>query len=139
MTGIVCFFLVLCSVSDIRKKEIPLSVVITAFVLAAGFTVWEIGKGERSLAEAGISQLPGLFFLIMAFCTKEKVGYGDGMLLLISGLCLGFYQCFFGLCIALLCSSVTSIILLALHRADRDSGIAFAPFLAIGTGVLFFV
>ena len=50
MTGIVCFFLVLCSVSDIRKKEIPLSVVITAFVLAAGFTVWEIGKGERSLA-----------------------------------------------------------------------------------------
>lgn len=139
MTGIVCLFLVICSVPDIRKKELPLSVVITALAFAAGYAAWQVGKGGRSLAEAGISLLPGVFFLIMAFCTKEKVGYGDGMLLLISGLCLGFYQCFFGLCIALCCSSVTSIVLLALHRAERDSGIAFAPFLAVGTGVLFFV
>lgn len=139
MTGIVCLFLGVCSFFDIRKKEIPLILIITALLSAAGFTLWQIGAEKVSVMEAGVSLLPGLFMLAISFGTKEKVGYGDGLLLIISGLCLGFHQCFLGLCIALLCSSAAALFLLTLHKVKKDSGIAFAPFLAFGMGVLLFV
>lgn len=136
--GILCSFLAVCALFDIRKKEIPLRMVTAAMLLAAGWNLWRIAEGKLSVGEAGAAVLPGIFFLIIGFCTREKIGYGDGLLLILSGLCIGLHRCFFGLCIGLFCSCAAALFLLGTRRADRNTGIAFVPFLAIGMGAAFF-
>lgn len=137
--GVVLGFLCICAVFDIRRKEIP-SVLIGVGVSAALFiNVWGLIKGSISFTEAGSCLLPGVFFLLMSLCTKEKVGFGDGLMLLVIGLFTGFYHCFFVLCISLILSAAFALILWLMHRVGKESRIAFAPFLVIGMGVGFFV
>lgn len=132
-------FLSACAVFDIRKKEIPISLILAGLTVALGINIWQIFEKTIFIADIGFSLLPGLFFLLISFCTKEKIGYGDGLILIVSGLAIGFYQCFLGLCISLICSSVFAIFLLILRKVEKNSGLAFVPFLTIGMGVSFFV
>lgn len=134
---VVIVFLGICTVFDIRKKEIPLILAGAGMMAAVGLTIWRIGNETIFAAQILLSLLPGLFFLLAGWCTKEKVGYGDGILLLIIGLMVGFNQCFTGLCISLFLSAFLGVLLLFLHKAQKDSRIPFVPFLTIGMGVCF--
>ena len=138
MGGIVFVFLGICALFDIKKREIPLILVALGILAALGTDLWQIGRGTLSIADAGFALLPGVFFLMISFCTREKVGYGDGLLLIMTGLCTGLAQCFLGLCIGLILSSIVVLLLLVLRKAGKNSEIPFAPFLAIGMGVVFF-
>lgn len=132
-------FLIICAVCDIRKKEIPLVTVIAGIIFSILIKILEIIFGNTTVISVVYEIFPGLFFVLLSFCTKEKIGYGDGLILIVCGMALGFDQCFIGLCIALLFSSVFSIVLLILHKVKRNSGLPFVPFIAIGMGVCLFV
>ncbi len=135
--GVVFIFLAVCTVFDIRKKEIPVILAGVGAMAAASITIWRIGNGFIVAVQILMSLLPGLFFLLTGWCTKEKVGYGDGILLSITGLIVGFNQCFTGLCIGLFLSAFFGALLLFLHKAQKNSRIPFVPFLAMGMGVCF--
>ena len=135
--GAVLIFLCICTVFDIRKKEIPLILAGSGMAAAVGFTIWQIGNRTVFAAQILSALLPGLFFLLVSWCTKEKVGYGDGILLLITGLMTGFNQCLTGLCISLFLSAFFGVLLLFLHKAKKSSRIPFVPFLTMGMGVCF--
>lgn len=137
--AVVLGFLCICAVFDIHRKEIPSVLIGVGFSAALFGNVWELIKGNISFMEAGSCLLPGIFFLLISLCTREKVGYGDGLMLAVIGLFTGFYHCIFVLCISLILVSVFSLILILMCRAGKESRIAFAPFLAIGMGVGFFV
>lgn len=139
MEAIVFVLLCICSIFDIRKKEIPLLILLAGFLAALGVDIWHIWRGLVSVTEVAASILPGVFFLLLSFCTGEKIGYGDGLLLIIIGLFLGFGSSFLVVCISLICSSVFALILLVFCKAGRNSRLPFVPFLAIGMGVSFFV
>ena len=132
-------FLCICAVFDVRRKEIP--TILIGIGLAGAFVVnvWGIMSEVISFAEIGLCLLPGIFFSLTSFCTKEKVGLGDGLMLLVIGLFIGFYRCFFVLCISLIFSSAFALVLLLLRRVRKESRIPFAPFLVVGMGVGFFV
>lgn len=132
-------FIGICAVFDMKKKEIPLILAITGILAALGINLYQIGNGTQSLLEMAFSLLPGVFLLLISFLTREKVGYGDGLLLLAAGLFIGFYQCLLALCFSLIFSSVFGVLLLLVRKADRSSEIPFVPFLVIGMGVGFFV
>lgn len=136
--GIALIYMSVCAVFDIRHREIPLLLIIVGVMAALGIDIWWIGEGAVTVVETGIALLPGVFFLLTSSFTREKVGYGDGLLLIILGLLLGAYRCFFILSIGLIFSAVISLFLLLLHRAGRHSRIPFAPFLVLGMGVVFF-
>ena len=57
---------------------------------------------------------------------------GDGMLLCITGLGLGFWSNLELFAIALILAAIVSIFLLMLRLADRKKSIPFIPFLLIG-------
>lgn len=139
MRGIAFGILGICAIFDIKKKEIPVVFVFIGIFTALGFDIWQMWNGKISITEMGFSFLPGIIFLFISFYTKEKIGYGDGLLLIMSGLYVGFYQCLLTVCISLVFTSVFALILLVLHKAGKNSEIPFAPFLAIGMGVGFFV
>lgn len=137
--AIVFTLLCICSVFDIRKKEIPFIILLAGFLSAFGADVWLIWKGLTSVAEVAASILPGVFFLLLGFCTGEKIGYGDGLLLIIIGLFLGFGRSFLIVCIGLIFSSAFALILLVFCGAGRNSRLPLVPFIAIGMGVSLFV
>ncbi len=137
--GIAMVYMGICAVFDIRHKEVSLLWILAGIAAASGFGIWRIALGAATVTGTGLSLLPGVFFLLMGFGTKEKVGYGDGLLLLAAGLFLGAYRCFLALCIGLAFSAATALFLLAFRKADRNSRMPFIPFLLTGMGVVIFV
>ena len=127
-------FLGICAVCDSVERNIPLAVVwlgiITAIVLRvqglAGNVTWQ---------SAALSIIPGVMFWMLGFVSGEKVGYGDGWMLIMIGLFVGLWECFLILMIALVSGSVVVLILLAAGRVSKDFQLPFAPFLLFGMGV----
>lgn len=132
---ILFLFLGLCALWDGMKKEIPLIVVwlgmITA-VLLHGAGLME----KETWFTLGIALLPGAVFWGIGFMTREKVGYGDGWVLAMIGLFVGFSQCLLILMIGLVIESVVLLVLLVFHKIQKDGKVPFVPFLLLGLGVV---
>ena len=127
-------FIIICTITDIRKKEIPISVI----VLFGGISLFYIGiQGRRGWYDLIYSLIPGIFFLLLGYCTRQSVGYGDGLVLLIIGLCIGYRGCMAVVMTALLISAVCAAILLACCKVKGKSRMPFVPFLAVGLGVFY--
>lgn len=128
-------FLAVCAVFDGLERQVPLAAVwlgmLTAVCLRIGGAM-----GETSIISAVLSLLPGMGFFLLSFLTGEKVGYGDGWVLLMIGLFLGVYRCFLILLVGLLAESSLAIVLLVFGKIKRDREIPFLPFLLLGMGVV---
>jgi len=128
-------FLAVCAVSDGIWKKIPLAVVWLG-ILAAVILRLAGATGETSWMAAGLSFAPGVMFWLLSFLSGEKVGYGDGWVLLMIGLFLGAGRCFLILFAGLLAESLAVLILLAFRKVHRDGEVPFVPFLLLGMGVV---
>lgn len=125
----------ICALWDGIKKEIPLAVVWGG-VSAAVVLHLEGVMGEETWLSLGFSFLPGIFFWMLSFMTREKVGYGDGWVLLMIGLFIGFVECFLVLMIGLMAESMILLVLLVFRKVHKDGEIPFVPFLLLGLGVV---
>ncbi|MDE6213307.1 MAG: prepilin peptidase [Lachnospiraceae bacterium] len=127
-------FLAVCAVFDGLRKQIPLAVVWLGMLTAICLRLTGI-MGEEGVTAALLSLIPGAGFFLLSFLTREKVGYGDGWVLLMIGLFSGFSRCFLILLIGLLLESMVAVVLLLLKKVKRDKEIPFSPFLLLGMGV----
>lgn len=130
-----CTWLLLCSWQDIRRKRINilligagLLVLLNSIIFYGDLTIWN--------RFAGLSL--GIILLSLNPITKGQIGVGDGLIVSITGLCLGFSKNAVLLIYGLFGSAIFSIILLVLCRVSRKKSIPFVPFLLIAyLGVLF--
>ena len=127
-------FLAVCAVFDGLRKQIPLVVVWLGILTAICLRINGI-MGEESVTAALLSLIPGMGFFLLSFLTREKVGYGDGWVLMMIGLFSGFSRCFLILLIGLLLESMAAVVLLLLKKKHRDKEIPFSPFMIMGMGV----
>ena len=128
-------FLAVCAVFDGLRRQIPLVVVWLGMLTAICLQIAG-SMEEANFFSTMISLTPGVGFFLLSFLTKEKVGYGDGWVLLMIGLFLGLYRCFLILLLGLAMESVAGIVLLALRKIQRDRASPFSPFLLLGMGVV---
>lgn len=128
-------FVGVCALWDGIKKEIPL-VVVWIGMLTAIMLHWTDAAGKGIWITLGASLLPGIMFWMISFVTKEKVGYGDGWVLIMIGLFAGFTRCFLILLIGLIAESVILLILLIFRKVNKDGEVPFVPFLLLGLGVI---
>lgn len=127
--------LAVCAVFDGVYKEIPLIIVWFGMLAAVGLQMCG-AMGESGIVAASVSLLPGMGFFLLSFFSREKVGYGDGWVLLMIGLFLGLYRCFLILLVGLLAESAAAVVLLIFRKIRRDKEIPFCPFLLLGMGVV---
>lgn len=133
---IILFLLLgICAVCDGMERKIPLAVVWIGIAAAIVLQI-EGSAGEWSWLSVSMSILPGVIFWMLSLITGEKVGYGDGWILVMIGLFLGLWRCFLVLLIGLVSESLVVLTLLAVKRITRDRQIPFAPFLLLGMGVV---
>ena len=117
--------------SDIRKKEIS---VISSFICGSAALLLRIVMGLlRPQADAVqfllTAILPGCVLLLIGKITRQEIGYGDGILLLVCGLCLGGKNAILLFVSGLFLMFPVSLILLLSGKADRRAELPFAPFL----------
>ncbi len=128
-------FLAICAVSDGIWKRVPLAVVWLGMLTAVLLRL-EGAMGESSWLSVGLSLAPGMMFWMLSFISGEKVGYGDGWVLLMIGLFLGAGRCFLVLMTGLMAESFVVLVLLAFRKVRGDGEVPFVPFLLMGLGVV---
>lgn len=117
--------------SDIRKKEIS---VIRSVICGSVVLLLRIAMGLLRLQTDAVqflltAILPGCILLMTGKLTRQEVGYGDGILLLVCGLCLGGKNAILLFVSGLFLMFPVSLILLLSGKADRRAELPFAPFL----------
>lgn len=127
--------LAICAVCDGLEKKIPLAVVWIGIAAAIVLQIQGM-SGEWSWLSVSLSVLPGIIFWMLSLITGEKVGYGDGWMLVMIGLFMGLWRCFLILLTGLVSESLVVLFLLAFRKISRDRQIPFAPFLLFGMGVV---
>lgn len=116
---------------DGKKKEVSFAYLWIGLILALGFLWQEWNMGDFLPQQMFIRLLPGVLFLLCSKLTGEKVGYGDGIILLILGICLTFPLIWYVWMFALLLVTLWAGVLLCTKKANRRTRIPFIPFLWI--------
>lgn len=123
---LVLYFIAL-SVWDIRKKQLPAIILLLGMAISLVYGLWNTNGPILLL---GI--IPGMLLMLMGFLTREKVGYGDGIMVIIIGLIMNWPGSFVVYVIAQFGVLFFAAVLLFLKKADRNMQIPFAPFLTAG-------
>lgn len=139
-------FLSACSWNDIKKKRIN-KCMIAFFLAATVLLSFVSGVSGTEMAETadmnelnlfGINRLifdmiPGLICIVLSCASKQSLGLGDSLLILITGMAVGYWSCFSILLIAVFGSILWAGYLYIKGKASWKTEIPFVPFLLVGT------
>ena len=126
---IVLFLLVVASVIDWRKREIPLWLLVS---MSASVLVFAIYCKDINIWYRLTGVAFGVLFFFVSKVTKESIGYGDSWLILLLGAHLGIFQVLQALFAASLVAVVFAVFYLWKCKWKRDATLPFVPFLTIG-------
>jgi leader peptidase (prepilin peptidase)/N-methyltransferase len=121
--------LLLCGIQDMLKKKIFIWAIIVGAVFV-GICLPFCDALSIPDRMGGIAVGAGVITISKA--TGGKIGMGDGFLLCVTGLGLGFWGNLELFAIALFFAAVLAIILLIFRLVDRKKSIPFVPFLLLG-------
>lgn len=119
---------------DWRKKKVSARLLVGGGI-AGLLCCWhfrQIGAEDMLLGAA-----LGAGLLLLGFLTGEKIGYGDGALVLVCGIFLGFTANLQLLCTSLILLGAAALFLVTVKRKGRRYQIPFIPFLLAGYLLLF--
>ena len=122
------------AVIDFKKKQVSnvfllivSGIVIINYVIFRPITMVSLVGGI----------LIGTVLLGISYITRQKIGVGDGLLIMILGAYLGFEGIGVVLLYALTLSAIWSGLLMIIKKVNRNYTIAFIPFIFVGyVGVL---
>ena len=126
--GVLGAILVAQSVSDIRSKRLPFW--ITGMGMVVGIALWLLA-GNVHLTDL-VALIPGLICLGISKISKEAIGYGDGLLLIMMGWYLALGQLLEVCMWAFTLAGIFGLFLLVTKKKKGKQEIPFVPFLLIG-------
>lgn len=120
---------------DIQKRQVSIILLIIYAILGIVLYIFYEYISVLSLA-GGIAV--GIVMLMVSRLTKGGIGAGDGGVLCVTGIYLGFYKNIELFFLALVLAAFWSMMLVLLKRAGGKTQIPFVPFLtAAYAGLLF--
>jgi len=122
-------FLLAESVTDRKKKKILILPVGIFFALGIILSIMQ-GREDFLYAVAGGAM--GGVILLFSYLSKEQIGYGDGLILIATGVLLGIRMNLFMFLFGLFFAALKGIWLLMTKKAGRKTKMAFVPFLLPG-------
>lgn len=127
--GSLLVFLLLESIRDIKKKEISLILCLLGALLRVVLLIF---YKDSDLGNVLIGSMVGFLFFAMSFLTGEKIGYGDGFIVLLTGFYLGFLGLITVLVYASFLLFFVSVFIYVFAKNKRDLRIPYVPFLFLG-------
>ena len=119
------------SIMDIATKKIP--VVVLFFM--AGVGIWGIVIEKKAASSVALALIPGIVLFLVAFLTKQQIGYGDAVVIILMGLFVTADIICSALVMGLSIAGVISVIMIAFKKSNLKKQIAFTPFLLLGYGL----
>lgn len=125
MNGVIIVFLIPCTITDLKSKTIPIWWTV---VFGISAMIYQIFWKKQKLETILFSMIIGVTLLVAAKISNQRIGYGDGIIFLILGLWIGFWDGISLLFFSLILSSIISVYLIIVRRKGRDYRIPFIPF-----------
>lgn len=120
--------LLIQGVWDIRTKEIPLWVSLGLGGCSFLYSVCN----QREWLCICFSLIPGMICLMLGYCTRQAVGYGDGILLCALGMLYPMEELLTICLVAIVFAGFVGLVLLVVFRKNGNYEIPFVPFLFLG-------
>lgn len=117
-----------CGYEDLKIKRIRL-VVVNIFAILG--IIMHIVYERISLIDMIGGLSVGVALLIIAYFSKEKIGYGDGLLFMASGIYLGFYNNLALLWMSCVLAAIYALILMIVKKKKKSDEIPLVPFVLI--------
>lgn len=127
--SLVLAVLIVCAVSDYRKKEIKL--IFPVFLAIAAAAMFFLGR-DIAVKSVIAGMAEGIVIIVLSQITQGRIGMGDGILLASTGLMLGWKDNLIMFFFACLLSACVSVLILTLKKGDRETKIPFIPFMVPG-------
>ncbi len=131
LMGLCLILLGICAYTDLRHREVPLSLPVIFIVLAVLYRGAE-GIWWQGFTELLLRLVPGVTLLLIHLLKRQWIGAGDGLLVTVCGYALGSEMILKTVMIAFLCSGCFGLTMLILKRYDRKDTLPFVPFLLTG-------
>lgn len=123
--SIIFMMLLLFSIEDVRKKRIDILPLLAFSVIGA---IYQTVTRALTISEICGGMLLGVGLLGIAKMTGESLGYGDGLLFLVTGIYLGGWDNCSLLMTSLVLAFVFAIIQILVRKKSAKSEIPFVPF-----------
>lgn len=120
--------LIIVTIQDIKWKKIRVGIVLIAGVLLCICVPF---SSVISVLDRIVGLSLGVGVVLLSKATGGKIGVGDGLVLGVTGIGLGFWTNMELFAIALAMAAIFSVGLLVLRRVNRKKAIPFMPFLLI--------
>lgn len=121
------------SIEDIKEKKITVNLTLLSGI--AGVFMHLLFQNQ-SIYEMLAGTLPGIGILLLGCLSKGRIGRGDGIVFMLTGLYLGFEKTMLLMCISFLLAGIFGLYLL-LHCSGREEEkMPFIPFLFLGYGLM---
>lgn len=127
--GFMAAVLIFTAVQDCIYKKISMWILVVGAVLLCACLPF---CRTLSLPDRIFGLLLGGVVIGISKATRGKIGMGDGLLLCVTGIGLGFWGNLELFMLALISAAIVSIFLLIFRLADRKKSIPFVPFLLLG-------
>ena len=125
VNGVIIVFLIPCAITDLKSKTIPIWWTV---VFGISAMIYQIFWKKQKLEAILFSMIIGVTLLVAAKISNQRIGYGDGIIFLILGLWIGFWDGISLLFFSLILSSIISVYFIIVRRKGRDYRIQFIPF-----------
>lgn len=125
-------FLGLESLYDMRTRQIHPVILLVSGVLSVVTGAAAVITGGTEILSWSAGVLPGVFLLLTAKASREAVGYGDGLALVVTGLYMDSLNTFNLFIAALFLSAMAAIFMIVIRRSGRKDVMPFIPFLFLG-------
>ncbi len=119
-------FLAVLAIEDIQEKRLSLKKIILFGVCGLLYVFFK--RGFHPAVFIG-DLLPGMMLLILALLTKESIGYGDGLTVMVVGLWLGKMFTLYTLWLAVSASGIFGLVNVLRKKKEP---MPFVPFLLLG-------
>ena len=125
-------FLIAGTVTDIKKRTIPVILLVLsgATGILISLTTGEAASG--ALTDWFFGLLLGVVFIGISLISDGKLGMGDALAILVTGIFLGGKDAALAVLNAMMATSFVSIIILAVKKVSRKTELPFMPFLLFG-------
>ena len=133
--GLVCLY-GLTTIDDLKYHQVRVLEIIAFGII--GICINILTPCHTVMSILG-GFMVGCLVLMFSYLSKEKIGKGDALLIMVTGLYVGFRETLTVLWISSILAAVFGSVFVKKHGTEKDMELPFVPFLLVGYLLIFMI
>lgn len=138
---IMLIYLSVLSIWDMKKRELPAAAIkfggmaVILYRITVSVICGPSSEQLKAWTVALLGALPGLLLTVLSYYT-DKIGRGDGPVIMIVGACENCTYAAILICMACIFLTAVSVILLLFRKVTKNTRMPYIPFVALAYGFM---